>query len=181
MKPTEILRHEHQIVLAVLDAADREVQEMQAKGAVDVGKITRIVDFLRVFVDKCHHGKEERALFPKLIARGMPLETGPIAVMLHEHTLGREGVAAVAGALQRVSAGDGAATAQLAEHLCGYTKLLREHIDKENSVLFVFADKILTPADQEELEKAFESIETGEIGEGVHEQYHQFAHELMKH
>lgn len=35
MTPTEILKHEHQIILKVLDAAEREVQRIQAGGTVD--------------------------------------------------------------------------------------------------------------------------------------------------
>ena len=53
--------------------------------------------------------------------------------------------------------------------------------DKENNILFAIADRVLTPEDQDELSAAFEAIEAEEIGEGVHEQYHQFAHELMNH
>ena len=181
MTPTEVLKHEHKIVLAVLEGAAREAQNIQATGTVDTEKVAKIVDFLRVFVDKCHHAKEERELFPKLQERGMPGDTGPIAVMLHEHALGRAEVAVIADALGRLTGGDTSAAAPLAEHLLVYAKLLREHIDKENGILFVMADRILTPADQENLGRAFETIETEEIGAGVHEQYHQFAHELMKH
>jgi len=181
MKPTDILKHEHKIVLAVLDGAEREAQSIQATGAVDVEKVAKIIDFLRTFVDKCHHSKEERKLFPRLQERGLPGDTGPIAVMLHEHTLGRSEVTAIAAALDEFTGGDASAASPLAEHLLGYVKLLRGHIDKENDILFAIADEILSPADQEDLSKAFEAIEAEEIGEGVHEQYHQFAHELMKH
>jgi hemerythrin-like domain-containing protein len=181
MNPTDVLKHEHKIVLAVLEGAEREAQNIQATGKVDTDKVAKIVDFLRTFVDKCHHSKEERKLFPKLHERGMPGDAGPIAVMLHEHMLGRNEVAAIADALGKFTGGDTGAAKPLAEHLMSYVKLLRGHVDKENDVLFGMADKILNPADQDELCKAFEAIEAEEIGEGVHEQYHQFAHELMKH
>lgn len=181
MKPTDVLKHEHKIVLAVLDGAEREAQNIQATGEVDTDKVAKMVDFFRTFMDKCHHSKEERKLFPKLQERGMPGDVGPIAVMLYEHTLGRNEVAAIADALGKYAGGDAGAAGPLAEHLIAFVKLLRDHIDKENDVLFAMADQILTPLDQEELYKAFEAIEAEEIGEGVHEQYHQFAHELMKH
>ena len=180
MNPTDILEHEHKIVLAVIDGAEREARNIQATGAVDTDKVAKIADFLRTFVDKCHHSKEERRLFPRLQERGMPGDAGPIAVMLHEHTMGRNEVAAIADALGKFAGGDAGAAAPLAEHLLAYGRLLRDHIDKENNILFAIADQILTPADQEELTAAFEAIEAEEIGEGVHEQYHQFAHDLMK-
>lgn len=181
MTPTDVLKHEHKIVLAVLAGAEQEARNIQATGEVDIEKVAKIIDFLRTFVDKCHHSKEEKRLFPKLQERGMPGEGGPIAVMLHEHTLGRNEVAAIADALDKFKGGDSGAAAALASHLLAYANLLQSHIDKENNVLFAMADRILTTADQEELCAAFEAIEADEIGEGVHEQYHQFAHELMKH
>ncbi len=181
MKPTDTLKHEHKIVLAVLDGAEREARSIQATGKVDADKVAKIVDFFRTFVDKCHHSKEEQRLFPQLEERGMPHDDGPIAVMLYEHTLGRNETAAIADTMNKLSGGDVGAAEALAEHLLAYAKLLREHIDKENNILFAMADRILTPADQDELSAAFDAIEAEEIGEGVHEQYHQFAHELMNH
>jgi len=181
MKPTDTLKHEHKIVLAVLDGAEREAQNIQATEMVDKQKVAKMVDFFRTFMDKCHHSKEERQLFPKLQERGMPGDGGPIAVMLYEHTLGRNEVKAIAEALDKYSAGDATTAGPLAEHLIAFVKLLRDHIDKENDILFTMADQILTPADQDELAAAFDAIEAEEIGEGVHEQYHQFAHELMNH
>lgn len=179
MKPTDVLKHEHQIVLMVLDGAEREARNIQASGTMDSPKVAKIVDFLRTFVDKCHHSKEERELFPKLQQRGMPGKAGPIGVMLHEHTLGRAEVAAIAAAVDGCARGETAAARTVADHLLTYGTLLRGHIDKENNVLFRMADEILTPADQEELSANFAAIESDELGEGVHEHYHQFAHELM--
>jgi hemerythrin-like domain-containing protein len=57
---------------------------------------------------------------------------------------------------------------------------LHDHIDKENKVFFPLAEGLFTPEDQRELLEAFEKIETEEIGEGVHEKYHQLAHELAQ-
>jgi len=181
MKPTDILKHEHKIALAVLDGAEREARNIQSTGAVDTEKIGKMVDFFRTFLDKCHHSKEERHLFVALQEHGLPAEGGPIAVMLHEHTLGRAEVAAIAGALEQYSGGDSNAAVALAAHLLSYVDLLHSHIDKENNVLFEMADRLLPPQEQAALCRAFDALEAEEMGEGVHEQYHQFAHDLMEH
>jgi hemerythrin-like domain-containing protein len=55
---------------------------------------------------------------------------------------------------------------------------MRLHIDKENKVLFPLADRLFTPADQQALLQDFDKHEAEEIGAGVHERYHQLAHEL---
>ena len=178
MNPTETLKHEHQIVLLILDAAEREAASIRAKGTVRVPQVEEMLDFFKNFVDRCHHGKEERHLFPRLQERGLPSGVGPVAVMLHEHEQGRAAVRAIADALARVKAGDREAAGALAAGLTEYTELLRSHIFKENNVLFPMADHMLSGADQAELAEAFDKVEAEEIGPGVHERYHRLAHEL---
>jgi hemerythrin-like domain-containing protein len=180
MNPTETLKHEHDIVLLILDAAEREARSIRETGTAHVEQIEEMVDFFRNFVDRCHHGKEERHLFPKMHDRGMPAGAGPIAVMLHEHEQGRAAVRAVADALARVKAGEAQAASALAEGLLAYAGLLRNHISKENNVLFPMADQMLSLADQQLLAGAFEKVEAEEMGEGTHEKYHQLAHRLSR-
>ena len=178
MNPTETLKHEHKIVLFVLTGAEREARSIQAGSQVQVEDVEQMVDFFRNFVDRCHHSKEERHLFPAMNARGMPLDAGPLAVMLHEHDLGRAAVRAIAGALERVKGGDAGAGAELAEALLGYVELLRNHIFKEDNVLFPMADRLLPAAEQGNLAALFDKVEEEEMGAGVHERYHELAHRL---
>ena len=178
MSPTETLKHEHKIVLLVLNGAEREARSIQTGNGVHVEEIEQMVDFFRTFVDRCHHGKEERHLFPSMHGKGMPLDAGPLAVMLHEHELGRGAVRAIAEALDRVKRGEAAAGPDLAAALLGYVELLRNHISKEDNVLFPMADRILPAEEQSGLAMAFEKVEEEEIGAGVHERYHELAHRL---
>jgi hemerythrin-like domain-containing protein len=69
------------------------------------------VDFVRNFADRCHHAKEEENLFPRMEARGVPRDGGPIGVMLFEHEEGRAYVRAIAGAIDDYEA-DGIAAAR---------------------------------------------------------------------
>lgn len=179
MRPTETLMHEHQIILTVLDAAAREVQRIQETGEVRVERLEQMVDFFRNFADRCHHAKEEKWLFVRMEERGMPREAGPIGVMLYEHDLGRGYVRAVADALPRAE-NDPAARQTVRENLAQYIQLLRDHIYKEDHILYPMADGLLLPEDQRALEEAFERVEREEIGEGVHEKYHELAHRLAE-
>lgn len=178
MTATEVLKHEHKIVLLILGAAKREAQFIQDTGRMDSEKLDKILDFLKIFVDQCHHGKEEEYLFPKMHEKGMADDRGPIAVMLQEHERGRQRVKAIGEALTQAKAGDSRAKETLAVNLCAYIEHLQTHIDKENNVLFPMADQLFTPEDQRALVEAFEKHEAEEIGEGVHEKFHQLAHEL---
>jgi len=178
MTATEILVDEHLLIKKVLDWGEAEIARIGAGGRPDAAKLTRAVDFIRNFADRCHHAKEEGLLFKRLEEKGMSSQRGPIAVMLHEHELGRAHVTAVADALDGAGRGEAGALAALSEHLGAYIALLRAHIDKEDHVLYPMADRLLGPADQEALLRDFERVEREEIGAGVHEKYHRLAEEL---
>jgi hemerythrin-like domain-containing protein len=179
MTPTQTLKHEHDIILHVLDAAEREVETMQSTGTIHANEVEKIVDFVRNFADRCHHAKEEKLLFVRLGELGMPTDGGPVGVMLNEHEMGRRYIGAVAAALPGAHTGNASAIHTIEVNLSGYIELLRSHIYKENNILFPMADRLLSPQDQVILEQEFARVETEEIGEGVHEKYHQLAHELM--
>lgn len=180
MMPTETLKHEHQIILMVLGAAEREARSIQNSGKVHAEELDRMLNFFRNFADRCHHAKEEELLFVKMQERGMPVRGGPIAVMLQEHDEGRRRVKAVADALPQARSGDALALTSVRSNLLAYVQLLRAHIDKEDNVLYPMADRLFTPEDQRVLTEAFEKVEAEEMGEGVHEKYHQLAHDLAR-
>ena len=164
-------------MLAVLEAA---AQRLESGQRVRPGLFRDAVDFVRNFADRCHHGKEEENLFPRMEAAGVPRVGGPLGVMLLEHDRGREYVAAIAGAIDGYEGGDGSAVGIIAENARGYAALLRQHIAKEDNVLFPMADRVLSPDDQRELEQRFQKIETEVMGPGVHERYHRLLDDLER-
>jgi len=178
--PTEILKHEHQIILLVLNGAEREGNAARKKGGCDAQTVAKMADFFKMFVDRCHHAKEEQHLFPALERHGVAKEGGPVGVMLSEHDEGRSHVRAIAAALPGLKAGRPEAAAAVAGRLLAYAALLRAHIDKEERVLFAMADRVLTANECQDMVKAFDRVEAEELGEGVHEKYHQLAHELAE-
>ena len=157
--PTAMLRHEHEVILRALALLERLGQRLEAGQSVDRTALAWLRDFFGTFADRCHHGKEEQHLFPALERRGVPREGGPLGVMLHEHEDGR-------AFLRIMAQGDDRRTA---EAIQGYTALLRDHIDKENNVLFPLAEQILSEEEHRELGRGFEAVEEAVAGPGVHE------------
>jgi len=180
MKPTETLMHEHQIILLAIGAAEREVSHIEATGQMHEDRVEQMLDLFPNFADRCHHAKEEKLLFVRMGERGMPAQGGPIAVMLQEHEMGRGFLRAAREAVPGAKLGDAGAIAQVRDALGGYARLLRAHIHKEDNILFPMADRLFTPEDQRELEVAFNQVEAEEIGLGVHDRYHQMAHDLAE-
>jgi hemerythrin-like domain-containing protein len=175
--PTQVLRMEHELILQVLDALEKKVAAVQAGAAPDRAYFEKAVEFLRTFADKCHHGKEEDLLFKWMVDRGFSLQSGPIAVMLHEHEMGRAFIKGIAEGAAKVGT-DPVAAKQIAENAKGYVELLRNHIGKENNILFPMADRVLSAEDQVDLGKAFEKHEAEKTGAGVHEAMLRLLQEL---
>jgi hemerythrin-like domain-containing protein len=143
--PSGVLREEHQRILQVTDALEALLDE-SAGGTADVDALADCVTFFRLFADACHHAKEEDLLFPELETAGLPHDTGPIAVMLDEHRRGRLFVKAMADAHAGVAAGDPASLASFERNARGYIDLIRQHIAKEDNVLFTMADHMVRGA-----------------------------------
>ncbi len=173
MRPTETLKREHRAIEQMLEITKTAAKQYEAGEETDLSVFERAADFFRNFADRCHHGKEERLLFEKLVEKGVPKNGGPVGVMLAEHDLGRSHVRGLAEAVQRLRAGERDAARDLVDHALAYADLLANHIQKEDNVLFPLADRLLTTAEQAELEEAFERVEAEEIGAGVHERYHR--------
>lgn len=174
-KPTQILSDEHRIIERVLDAVQRLTL---APARQNVARWQKALDFIRHFADQCHHCKEEQVLFPALEAHGIPTEGGPVGMMLLEHEEGRSLVRAMLDALARIEAGDDSAEAGLFDSAGLYLRLLREHIQKEDEVLFRMADEVIPADEQKRLLQEFENHEVKEMGAGAHEKFLKIAAEL---
>ncbi len=178
MNATQELRDEHEGIKVALLTLGRMSSNLDSGQAVDVDDLEAVVDFLRTFADRCHHGKEEDLLFPALERAGIPKEGGPIGVMLTEHAHGREQIRAMADAIPRLREGDLDARRDFASAAREYVRLLSDHIEKENNVLFPMADRHIPQEEQAELSEGFERIEQERIGPGVHERYHELLDRL---
>ncbi len=141
--PTGVLREEHELILQVIDLLDGLLSRGAAGEAYDWAGIEQCAVFFKLFADQCHHGKEEDLLFPVLEARGIPREGGPIGVMLHEHEQGRVLVRQMMEHLEQARGGDTAAGTTVIQASQAFIELLRNHIAKENNILFMMADRVV--------------------------------------
>ncbi len=172
MNATQVLRDEHEGILAMLAVVEAAALRVRAGKNAPPQLFTDAVGFFRNFADRCHHAKEEDELFPRMEARGIPKEGGPIGVMLAEHEQGRAYIRGMSDAAERFARGDAAAVAALTQNALDYVALLRAHIAKENGILFEMADQVLSDAEQSQLYAAFEQIEQHRTGPGEHARYH---------
>lgn len=175
---TTILRKEHDAILRMLDVTEEVARQLDARRPVAPERLFELLEFFRLFADRCHHGKEEDLLFPLLERKGLPRAGGPVGVMLHEHEEGRALVRRMSEAAEAFRGGAAGAGGHWGAAARSYSALLRDHIAKENNVLFVMAENLMTPAEQEELAAAFEKAEEEKIGPGTHQRLHALMDKL---
>lgn len=178
MKATEALKHDHEAVKLMMRIMETISARIRSGQKVQRQDLDNITDFLRVFVDRCHHAKEEQILFPVLEDAGIPKAGGPIGVMLAEHEQGREYARNISRNLINFEAADNSRAMELSNNMKTYIELLDEHILKENDVLFQMADKVLTAEVQEKLFDRFEELENKVIGLGKHEELHKMLEKM---
>jgi hemerythrin-like domain-containing protein len=180
MKATEVLMEEHLVIVQVLAALEKAAQRLSYGDPVRPAFFIDAADFIKGFADGCHHKKEEGVLFPAMVEGGLSYQFGPVAVMLAEHDEGRILTNAMRLAAQRLQGGDLTAQDQVVQNALGYVALLRQHIDKENNVLFSMADQVIPTNKQQKVNDDFDRIEHEETGEGIHEKYMALAEQLAK-
>ena len=180
MKAIDVLMQEHRLIERVLDALEIAAGHLERSHPVPPTFFLEAADFIAGFADGCHHRKEEGVLFGAMIESGVPSGDGVIEMMLEEHEQGRAFTRGLRDAARRLEAGEAKARAQVVSNVRGYVALLRDHIAKEDEMLFPMADEMMSPARHESVLAGFERVEREETGEGAHEKFHALAEKLER-
>jgi hemerythrin-like domain-containing protein len=159
-----MLREEHEVILGMLTTLEAIAQRVETEEAVPLSVLTDLQDFFMLYADRSHHGKEEDLLFPLLERKGVPRVGGPVGCMLVEHDQGRGFVGAMVRNAAACAKGEAAARNAWAGAAREYANLLRNHIWKENEVLFLMADRLLSSDEQDALANEFERVEAEKLG-----------------
>jgi hemerythrin-like domain-containing protein len=82
---SEDLINEHEGILEGLRILEKMVDLIRANKPFEINDLKEMINFFKLFTDKCHHGKEEGMLFPEMEKAGIPKENGPTGQMLIGH------------------------------------------------------------------------------------------------
>lgn len=168
MRAIEVLTAEHDGVLAVLVQLERAVNAAERGACVPADIFEDIQEFFLLFVDRCHHGKEEAEIFPRL---DRLRATELVQALEREHQEGRRLASAYTEALLAYVPGDAVSGGRLAHVARASAALLRGHIERETGELFPVVEMTLATEDVQ-IVAAFDRIEDVELGAGTHERLH---------
>jgi hemerythrin-like domain-containing protein len=167
MKSVDRLVKEHDLIERGLNLLEKSVALIESGQPVPNDLPAWAPNFFAQFADKCHHAKEEDLFFPLLKERGIPEQGGPIGVMLHEHDVGRDCVRR----MREAGEADELDAAKFATAAKEFIPLLRQHIFKENNILFQMAGNVMSEADDAEMDDKFTRVEQERELAGMHERY----------
>lgn len=142
MNTIQLMVEEHKYIKRMLKVIRSACFNVLKGEAIDFTDFYLMIDFVRNYADRHHHGKEENMLFNRMLD-----ELGPVAEklirhgMYVEHDLGRLYMKDLEEALKKVREGDEEAKIDIIANAVSYTNLLNRHIDKEDTVVYTFAEK----------------------------------------
>lgn len=169
-------KKEHEEIALMLAILEKICAQLEVKKNVDQTNLEGIIEFFMIFVDPCHHGKEEDLLFPAV----RPMEGKFLGTLLGEHSQGRSYVRIMTKATIQIKKGCTCVQEEYAARVQKYIALMYRPIEKENDVLFPLLDRLLGKKRQRELVDGFEKLENKTIVAGIHEKFHKLLSELRE-
>lgn len=166
---TQVMVDEHRLILRMIELLEKNTVLLEQGVYRNWTFFLDAVDFIRNYADRYHHAKEEDVLFVELVNNGMPEKQSPIEAMHMEHEQGRAFVRALEDAAQKAQNGELGRVPIIAENAKAYAALLRGHIDKEDSILYPLAERILPEKVRQDMQRAYKNAE--EKLPGLEEKY----------
>ncbi|MEZ4298106.1 MAG: hemerythrin domain-containing protein [Polyangiaceae bacterium] len=156
MDPFDTLCDEHQLIRRVLVALAAYAEEL---ADADPADLPSFVVFLTELVEVRHHAKEEGILFEAMARAHLPGLAGTLATMKREHAEARRLAGVLSSAAMRPLAWTPEDRTLVAGAAGELVKLLREHMQKEEDILFPMARHNLKPDAIDHLRERFEARE----------------------
>ena len=150
--PVAPLMIEHRMIERMIALIRLKTTRAEATGVADVRFVDAAVDFVRVYADRLHHGKEEGILFRELAAK--PLSDEHRRVMdelVAEHVFGRQTTTRLVEAKLRYVAGESGALIDILDRCFALAEFYPKHIEKEDRRFFVPVMRYFTPAEQDRM------------------------------
>lgn len=149
---------EHGIVDRLLLAYDEAASRLEVGARVDGLALEGVALLVRRFVEDYHAVLEEEHVFPTLLEHGE--HAGLVAILLRQHAAARQ----ITDHVIDLTSRDEVDAAELAKALRSYTRMLRPHTAREDTVLFPTWRTLVDPQKLADLAAEFERIEHERLG-----------------
>lgn len=181
MNSIDILVKEHENIKKVIKVVRKICFDITKGMDVPYDDFFKVIEFIRNYADKYHHGKEEDMLFIEMNNELLELiGEGPVQGMLIEHNFGRSLVIDLETALNSHKNGEEEAIVDIIGNAIGYCNLLTKHINKEDNMIYKYASSNLKQETLDKLDSEFKDFEECEENTKVRDEYSKFVDDLDK-
>lgn len=154
MLPIGPLMIEHRLIEKMIRVIQKEVEVWKKEDRINPEFVDIAVDFIRVYADKCHHGKEEDILFRDLQKKNLSDEHKRIIKeLIQDHQLGRKTVSEMVEAKQRYIQGNKEMLPVIIKCLEFMTDFYPKHMEKEDKHFFLPCIGYFTPEEKDSMLK----------------------------
>jgi hemerythrin-like domain-containing protein len=166
---------EHRLIERMISLIKDAVAQIESTQEVDPLLVDTAVDFIRMYADRTHHGKEEDILFRDLSKRSLSAEDQRVMdELIQEHVFGRQTTKALVEANTRYRNGDASALADIADNLRTLVEFYPKHIEKEDKVFFPASRAYFTDEEDQAMLAEFWEFDQ----KMIHEKYNSVVKEL---
>jgi hemerythrin-like domain-containing protein len=176
MQARGLLMIEHRLIERMIAVIKDALANIQSSGKVDPLFVDTAVDFIRIYADRTHHGKEEDILFRGLERRELSVEDRRLMKeLVEEHLFGRQTTKALVEANTRYRNGDDSALSDISIGLHTLVEFYPRHIEKEDKVFFPAARAYFTEDEDRMMLEDFREFDR----KMIHEKYKSVVEELQ--
>ena len=145
---------EHRVIERMIRITRLKLEEFRRTNEVDEEFIEALVDFIRVYADQNHHGKEEDILFMDLKKKRISTEHKKImSELIQEHVIGRKTTSQLEAVKIRYFSGEKEELTVILEKMDFLVNFYPKHIEKEDKHFF---QPVMSYFSSEELAKMLE-------------------------
>ena len=175
MNPTDELIYEHNAIKLMLIIMNNISDCIKDKKVFYTTDVEKIIDFLSVYVDKCHRSKEE-FLFRALLLSNYPSES--ISLIKNEHSLSKVYLDEIVCCVENCKIGSTFSCEKIADCMANYVQLIQNHIQKEENDYFPLTNKAVNGEVQEEISNQFKLIDDKFVGKDIHTRFDELLKSL---
>ena len=159
---------EHRLIERMIAVIKQTLIQIKEEKKVDPVFIDTAVDFIRVYADRTHHGKEEDILFRELSKRSLSTDDQRVMKeLIEEHVFGRQTTKRLIEANTRYRNGDASALEEIASTLHTLVDFYPKHIEKEDRVFFPASRKYFSEQEDQAMLNEFWEFDR----KMIHEKY----------
>ena len=178
MTPTENLINEHKKINELLDIMSKIALKIKSKDVFYPNDVEEIVKYLINLIENSHHGKEDDVFYPELISSGIPKETAPLSIINYEHVISERYLKDISSCVVNCKIGNDFSGELLADSLRNYVIAIKNHIQREEEIIFPIANEVFSVEKQNEILQRFDVIEQKYFSISFNDQFNKLLNEL---